>query len=72
MSNETELKALREEVKELRTYKEKWEKAFPGLTPEGVKSMEQQLHNLYQEKDKDSENILSTDYQSDLDNSIKE
>lgn len=66
MSETTE--DLKKEVEELRAYKAKWDQAYPGLTPEAVKRMEQQLYSLYTEKDNAGDS-LATDYQKDLDKS---
>ena len=64
--SEEEYNALMEELEELRSYKKAWEEMFPGLTPQDVRQMEEQLYELYQEKVGDKENAFPTDYQQSL------
>lgn len=72
MSNEDlkqELESLRKEVKELRKYKNAWEKNYPGITVESVMNLEQQLYELYRQFDEnDGDESLVTDYETKLQN----
>lgn len=72
MSNEDlkqELESLRNEVEELRKYKNAWEKTYPGITVESVMNLEQQLYELYRQFDEnDGDESLVTDYETQLQN----
>lgn len=66
-----DLEKLKLELEELRAFKAKWDAAYPGLTPDGVKNMEQQLFALYNQNDNGPVPDMVTEYQGQLSETTK-